>query len=319
MWIRPLEIHRTHAFCSRPFIGTGSYTERQLWHLYNEFGASPKDLATYASDPTAYESLVQQKLWTMNPDHLLRIFRGPRSGDVSHHVVIIQPSPTTRGFFETKIASRRVFELIWEIHLQHRISDMEYLYSFFQNSQTMAPAAGWIFELRMHQLLRRQQTIRLFPIRGRPGTTRFLYDGYTASKENPTDLQLAESDEYPLVEGDRLRMNRYYRLDSIDFPATDSVLLIHPPGEPSPILLMFQMTRNKREHNVDEEGLGKIDDLRLPRHTRRYYVVVTPEGIQPQIKVPPACFEGRGRRGISPDELFPVFHCPVRRNALFAR
>jgi hypothetical protein len=88
------------------------------------------------------------------------------------------------------------------------------------------------------------------------------------------DFHLTVSDEHPLVEGDHLRMNHYYRLNSIDFPATDSVLLIHPPEEPSPILLMFQMTRNKREHNVGVEGLCKIDGLRLPRRTRRYYVVV---------------------------------------------
>ena len=197
---------------------------------------------------------------------------------------------------------------------------MEYLYGLFRASPITAAAAGWIFELRIHQLLLRHQTIQLFRIHGRRAAPDFIYEGYPVPGKGvkPTVLHLPESDEHPLVEGDRLHMNHYYRLNSSDFPATDSMLLIHPPGEPSPILLMFQMTRNKREHDVDEEGLCKIDDFRLPRRTRRYYVVVSPEGTQPQIKVPPACFEGRGQRDMSPDELFPVFHHPVRMNALFA-
>ena len=79
----------------------------------------------------------------------------------------------------------------------------------------------------------------LSPIRGRRGSARLLFDDYAVSEENTMDLQLTESDEHQLVEGDRLRVNHYYRLNSTDFPATDSVLPIHPPGEPSPILLMF--------------------------------------------------------------------------------
>jgi hypothetical protein len=277
------------------------------------------DLAIYASDPAAYETLVKRNLGMMDPGHLRHILHNPQSDNVSRYIVIIQPSPTTRDFFEKKFASRRVFELFWEIHVQHRVSDMKYLYDLLAARTITAPAAGWFFELRMHQLLGRRQTIRLSPIRGRPGTASLLYDDYAASEEDAMDLQLTESDEHQLAEGDRFRMSQYYRLNPTDFPATDSVLLIHPPGEPSPILLMFQMTRNKRGHDVDEEGLCKVDDFRLPRHTRRYYVVVTPEGTQPQIEVPPACFEGNSREGISPDELFSVFHYPVRINALFAR
>ena len=131
------------------------------------------------------------------------------------------------------------------------------------------------------------QTIQLFPIGGRQAKANLIYGDYTAPKErqNPMNLQLAESTESPLVKVGDLEKNRYYRPKSNSFPAVGSLLLVHPPNEPSPILLVFQITWNRKEHNVDEDGLRKTDDLQLPLDTRRYYVEVTPEGIHPKITV----------------------------------
>ena len=44
---------------------------------------------------------------------------------------------------------------------------------------------------------------------------------------------------------------------------------------------------------MDKKGLHKIDNLQLPSGTRRYYVVVAPEGIHPKITVPRMHFQGR--------------------------
>ena len=38
------------------------YSEQELYHLYNKFGASARSLAAYASDPECYESHVTQEI-----------------------------------------------------------------------------------------------------------------------------------------------------------------------------------------------------------------------------------------------------------------
>jgi hypothetical protein len=294
----------------------GSYSEHQLWYLHDEFGASPRNLAFYASDPADYEDLVLEEIATINPVDLEHILGDPRSGRVSHYVFIIKPSPATRTCFKRMVASQRVFELIWDTHLRHRVYDVQYFYS---QSRECADDAGWTFELQMHQSLRRQHTVQLFPIHGRRATANYNYYNYTTFEKGGKSmvLELPSSDEHPLVKGDHLRMNCYYRPDSSNFPGIDSLLLILYPGELSPILLVFRMTQDTDEHNMNEEGLRKIDELTLPLGTRRCLVLVTPENAYPQIKVPATYFPNRGRIGVSANIQFPVFHYPVRMGTLF--
>ena len=102
---------KPHTLCSRPFIGkNGPYTERQLRELYVKFGASPRSLAQYLSNPTTYE------------DHIINSIAGVSSSDLQYcsynpdstlrYVFVIWPSPTNRGTFDKTIASRYVFELL---------------------------------------------------------------------------------------------------------------------------------------------------------------------------------------------------------------
>ena len=53
----------------------------------------------------------------------------------------------------------------------------------------------------------------------------------------------------------------------------------------------------------------------VPRNTRRYYVLVNPEGIDLKILVPMEYFEDP--EDVSPDEGFPVFHLYVYLKELF--
>jgi hypothetical protein len=143
MWICPLEAHRAHPFSSRPLIETvGSHTERKLWHLYNEFGASLRTLVFYTSRPDIYESNLEDEIKRIIPTDLGRIFHNPRPNDDSHYVFAINPSPTDRTCFETTVASRRVFELFWKIHIRFQVPDMMYLYDLFAAREIHAPAAG---------------------------------------------------------------------------------------------------------------------------------------------------------------------------------
>ena len=130
------------------------------------------------------------------------------------------------------------------------------------------------------------------------------------------ELQLPESSEGTLVEGGDFRMDCYYRLASANFPEIDSLLLICPPDGSPPILLMFRISRTDEVYNVSEDTLRHIDNLRLPRGTRKYYVVVTPGGVEWEVRVPGAYFGRRGRTKLR-DKLLQVFAYRVPVNVLF--
>ncbi|KAF9647700.1 hypothetical protein BDM02DRAFT_3129593 [Thelephora ganbajun] len=303
---------------ARPFLGTNPHTECQLWYLRNEFGASPRNLDLYGDVPAEYEALVRQEIADISPEQLRYVFLNPKSRRHSHYIITAEPSPTDRFIPVMNVVSRHVFELLWEKHIKHRAGDMAYFHDLFLASPVTAVTAGWLFELRMHQLLANQRTIRLFPILGCHDQVDLIYNDYTASEErkDPANVQLTASEERDLLEGAQLQKDRYYRPKITNFPAIDSLLLVHPPGEPSPILLMFQITRNKQDHDANVRGLDKVKNMGLPPDACRYYVVVTPEGVQPKIMVSMEYF-GENIRQILPDEVFPVFHYPVREKEMF--
>jgi len=138
----------------------------------------------------------------------------------------------------------------------------------------------------MHQLLRRGYSLKLFPLLLDRTTQTFdIYADYTASKKdkNSKTLQLAVSDEHLLVDGMQLQVNHYYRPGK-NFPTIDSLLLLHPPNE-LPVLLMFRITRSRVKHDLKLSGLERVNQMVLPSGTRKYYVVVSPVGIEPEIHV----------------------------------
>ena len=64
-------IHNNHVFCSRSFLGNAApHTERRLWYLFNEYGATPRTLANYADTPAQYEDEVTAQVDSMLP-HVL--------------------------------------------------------------------------------------------------------------------------------------------------------------------------------------------------------------------------------------------------------
>ena len=197
--------------------------------------------------------------------------------------------------------------------MKHQVDDSLFFYSLFQHSPDFAAAAGWIFEFRMHQLLQEGGPIELFPIVGARANTNFAWKDYkaTVNGKNPMFLQLPPSEESPLVEQAELDVGHYYRPQANNFPAIDSLLLIHPPNE-SPILLMFQMTRDKDGHGINKCGLIKVDAFNLPPNTRKYYVVVTPYDIHPKIMASLSYLEDEDS-----GQAFSVFHYPVHEDAIF--
>ena len=311
MLIQFLDAHSALTLSSRPLLeGKRHYTERYLWDLYNMFGSSPREFHRYTSNPVAYEDLVIDQIKTIEPDDLRYVSYNPKSTHC--RIFTVWPSPTNRDMFEKRIVSRFTFELLWDHLLKYRISDIQHFYYRFQKSPTMAACAGWIFEHRVHQLLRRQPEIQLVPVvQDKLGSDDCIYKDY--QWENPMDLWLPGSAERPFNEVGRFRENRYCHFDS---PGADSILLVYPPDGLPQILLIFVVTYSTETHDVSEDILRKIDSYRLPPDARRYYVVVTPRGNWPKIQVPKAYFGGEGRMKL-PDEELRVFNYPVGDHVLF--
>jgi len=246
----------------------------------------------------------------MDPDDLLYASYNPRS--THHRIFTIWPWPANRYGYEKRIASRHILELLWDERLKFRFFDMGYMYTQYRASVASAADAGWIFESRVHQLLRSQPTVQLFPlIMGKLGSDDFIYKGF--SWENPMDIQLPGSDENTLVKGGDFHANRYYRLVSTDFPGIDSLLLVCPPDGSPPILLIFRIMHTAEAHYVSEDTLRGIDNLGLPRDARKYYVVVVvaPGGVEPVVRVPAAYFGRRGRTKLHEKVLRVLTHWNV--------
>jgi len=92
-------------------------------------------------------------------------------------------------------------------------------------------------------------------------------------------------------------MNHCCCSQSSSFPTFDSLCLIHPPREPSPILFVFWIIQSKREHDVKLCDFCSVDQLNIPLNTCRYYVVVTPEHVWLRIMVPVEYFKaGEGEK-----------------------
>ena len=165
-------------------VSSGSYTTNL---------AHPQKTLLYMSDLAAYESLVVDEVMEIKLADLRYVSQNPEP-NTYRRVFIIEPSSARRGRFEKRIASRRVFEFLWEKCLWSLVSDKdsEYLYDQYRTGTTVTAAAGWIFEFRMRQLLRKQQKIRLFSIiQDHPGPKGFLCKGYPG--RNPVVFQLIGS------------------------------------------------------------------------------------------------------------------------------
>ena len=99
---------------------------------------------------------------------------------------------------------------------------------------------------------------------------------------------MTRSEDHPLAEGVEFEVCHYYRLQATNSDLVSSLLLLHPPDEPSPILLMFWIAWNETGHVVSVYDLRRIDGLDLSPDTRKCYVAVTPHNVRPETRVPEA-------------------------------
>jgi len=288
MWTWPLQFHNAHFFYGRNYLGGTTHTERQLLHLHKTFGASTRNLRFYADKPRSYIATLRERINELDPNTLLQLFRDPKSSSSSHYIITIRPSPDSREEYEKTVPSQFVFQLLWDKHIRHRIDLMVQFHDLFLANPTMATSLGWIFKLRMHELLLRKQTIRLFPMCGSRSPVNFVY---SKPGDKSIDLKLTQSTERTLSDDAKLRVIYYYRPKTTNCAVFDSLRLVYSP-DGTPILLIFQITRNKKSHDAKLRGLRKIDQLHLPDNAHKYFVVVTPATIPPKLMIPVEYFEG---------------------------
>ena len=313
-------------FPSRPYLGLshgGPFEEHELRHMYDTYGASPRILAKFSRNPAAYEDLIMNKLWVTTPERFCDAMLSPHSGN-SYFFALMEPDPENRRLPVNKIASRTMFGNVWHRPLRQSVPHMRQIYRYFTDNPFGAPAADWMFEFRMHDLLCRGGPIGIFPIGGHvaEGEATLLYDDNSASQEgrNKTVIHLPQSSHILLDDEDdtSLHVDNYHSLEPpAESGSINSFFPVRFPGDRLPILLIFRMVRNEMELGVDDASLQYIERLELPQGTRRCYVVVAPQGTPLRVKVPRVCFLGREKKTRNPDEIFPVFHYPVRLDWVF--
>jgi len=258
-----------------------------------------------------YRDLVDSQARAVPPDILQSIFQASEPCTTFHLVTHIEPSPGLRSTCRKRIASRHAFKIIWA-RLKFYVSDMRFYYGLLQRSPDTTYTLDWIFELRMHELLRQGNPIQLLPVYG-----------HLTSKEDKIlkDIQLPESEEHLLDEGGELWVGHYYDLRTADFSTIDSLFFIHPPDEPSPILLAFQI-RHNTACDAEVEDLRRVNQLSSSHaDIRKFFVVVTPDNIQPRPKALKTFFGGAvARRKVgqqTPRKDWQVFQYPVHMGGLF--
>ena len=156
----------------------------------------------------------------------------------------MDPSPNSHHVNENSIASRRVLELLWDKHLANQANERLRFYNLFLGSPQSAIAAGWLFKLEIHRVLRQRQTIKLFPVRSKHAITNTHYHEYSASSEGggAIELQLPGSDEYGLeAAGKDLLVGRYYRPRTQNLATADSLYLLNHPTKLRTILLISKL------------------------------------------------------------------------------
>jgi len=302
--------------------------EEDLWKLYSDYGASPRSLFLFAHDPDRYREIIEDQISLLSPTSLQRLLRSPNKvTKCSNHIITTVPSPENRFKSSWTFASPYALKKCCELLLEDEANAVRGLYDMLHNDRTTSTAAGMVFEHCVHQFLRKEKTIALFPILGRllksgPNSGKnVIYDNYKATikAKKQTWVNLPKLEEFVVIDESKteVKLNTYYHPKRRNFPSIDSWVLIWPAFSKVPIFIMFQITINKSNHDVKQEGLDFMDRLNIPANAVRWLVVLTPKGLTPQIgPVEAEYLKSKNRkRKLGAGDVFPedflVYHYPI--------
>ena len=238
--------------------------------------------------------------------------------ETSHFLIQIEPSPTSRYVPQTRVVTTRVFEMFWQIHQCEQLREMARFYDMCRRTPTTS-AVDALFEFRVHQLLRAKRRISLVPILGHLKTEdkNVVYDDYRPKKRITQHVALPGSEVVTLTDGIVLTPGCYYRpRRGNDLPAINSLLLIKLGGE-SHVLLMFHITVNAGQIEMNKASLEKVDDLIVPPNTKKILVAVIPKNVSPKIIVPREYLTDAFLALEDPNSVLPVLCYQLCWDSLF--
>ena len=210
-----------------------------------------------------------------------------------------------------RVATTRVIKLFWDRHIFNQACEMAQSYDSFRgtDTSTMSLVFGMIFEVRIHQLLKKGRRLTLTPIRGHIADGNITYDDdSTTNMSGSRRITLNPLGGAPLTDGITLNPGLYYQPRISNFPTIDSLILYPSVAGQPPILIMFQIAWNVEEHTVKQVRLEKIKQLVIPKNAEKFLVIVTPENVKPKVSVPMTYWTDAFLANRTPDSAFPVFH-----------
>ena len=265
--------------------------------------------------------MVTSEINQLSPRGLAELLSANKATDNSHLLVTTGPLPNDRTRPERKLASLHIFAEFCRLVLRNRV-EMKDCYDMLQLTPTTFSAAGMVFKHRAHQFLQEGRTLDIFPIltsSRSQGETRseYVYNKYTDDVRRRQQFILPRLEECLVDKDPQLTYEPgiYYRPRNSNFPSVDSWVLVKPDSQNPPFVIAFQMTIDGGEHNAANSGLDWLGES-VPRDAQMYHVILTPEGVEPEINVSTehliaGILGGRGING------FQLFHCKIDTVELF--
>jgi len=299
--------------------------EKDLWKLYSEYGASPRNLFLHAKNLAQYEQFIQSEIRKLSPDSLIRLLQNTEAAtDSSHYVITTGPLLGDRSKPYRTFTSPYALEGCYKLLLDDGANALRRLYEILRGDPTTSTATGMVFEHWAHQFLRKQKTMDLYPIlgrlynRGKKADAAIIYDDYHATKsgDDRKRINIQDLEEYVVIDETEtaVEYNTYYHPKRTNFPTVDSWIVVRPHLSKFPIFMMFQITINTSSHDVNQAGLDIMDGLDVPKDALKWLVVVTPKELSPQIGPVETDYLKKklpARARVNPDVHFPVFHYPI--------
>jgi len=289
------------------------------------YGASLGNQLLLADRPDIYHQKVITEIKKLSPDDLSKLFVSAKNvTDGSHLLMATGPLPNSRREPERKITSPYVLTEICSEVLKNRVEMMRGFYDTLHVTPTTSVAAGMVFEHRAHHFLQEERTLDLFPIlassqpQGRIHF-KYVYEEYIHDVTRRQQVFLPRLEER-IVDKETQHTHEfgvYYRPRRTNFPAVDSWVIV-PPNDPKdpPIVLVFQMTINMKEHDAKKSGLDWMREL-IPKDAEIYHVILTPQVVEPKINVSTDYLTAGFLGDRNVNDAFRVRHCMIHSVDLF--
>jgi len=112
--------------------------------------ASAREAFAYAADQYEYKTFLPMKLSYLGRERITQLMDSARSlsfdKDISHHLVLITPSETSRSQHLTEIPTRFLYEQITSLAKMRALDAAFLLYEAFKEVNQTTVAAGHIYE-----------------------------------------------------------------------------------------------------------------------------------------------------------------------------